>query len=248
MIGEDGADIPQPVQGQGELTTAEVGRGLAVPAPADVQSPASSELKRQDEMDLDTARAVLQSLVDIHEESISEDAFDMIGEYSPEQIRQAFEVVATSLMREHGGMLDEHAMTVLPPGSVVQNVEKETPQGKLSLSLVKSTISNNVSMGLHPYDHSVWSLLVNEVSLDEPTGNERWFTGFADYRSGKKEYTLDHLDQNYSLAGFQQMVRGTRWMSANMLDWQNPATIMPEQLDNRALPPSPSPSPNPTGS
>ena len=55
----------------------------------------------------------------------------------------------------------------------------------------------------------------------------------------QKESRMSSYERNPKLQTFQHIVRGLRWMSANMLAWGDPNTIMPEQLDSKGLPKPP---------
>jgi len=185
----------------------------------------AGEVKPVTEMDLDTATVVLQAIVDTHESTITDETpLDQIAGYSTEQIRLAEQVVAESLMESQGA--EKQAL-----GN--PHIRKETPQGRLSL------YSRDGSVYLKLNDKNTGNyILENEFATKEPKDSiDRTRPRFTDFRSGRADMTsLYGLGNNPSLAGVRHMIRGTRWMSANMLDWGNPNTIMPEQLDNRGLP------------
>ncbi len=192
------------------------------------------EIQSATEMDLDTARVVLQAIVDTHEDTITEQAsLDRIGGYTTEQVRQAEKVVAQSILKEHGSKFAGQ-IPGSPPDS---STRKETPQGSLSLALSDAFVTCTLQE-----KESSHILLRNQFLLREPDDTyrlyEKGITGFRDNRSGDRT-EIDDLENNFTLEGFRRMVRGTRWMSTNMLHWNDPNTIMPEQLDNRGLSPAP---------
>jgi hypothetical protein len=183
----------------------------------------SQEVQQQNEMDLDTATTVLQTIVDTHESSItSETQLDKIGGYTTEEIREAERVVAQSIMDKYGSEKRPYLVST----------NKLTPQGKLHLVLGKDV----VHLSLFPRDNNEPPPLHNSFALVEhPQHSEqRKATRFSDSLSGDKIVTsLNTLDKQPTLEGFQHMIRGVRWMNANMLAWNDPTTIMPEQLDNK---------------
>lgn len=233
MRGEDGVEISQEGQipGSGSESTDDT-KDLVVPS-SHIQSVAPEEVKTQNEMNLDTARIILQALVDTHEDTFTEDTpFDRVGGYTTDQIRQAEEMVARAIIQEYSGGAERGSLEA-------KHASKETPDGTMHLMLLNDGTTDEASLNLTLKEGKKY-LLVNEFSLREPdTMSSRFSTRFSDFRSGQPDVTaLSTLDYRPTLANFRKMVRGTRWMSANMLAWQDPNAIMPEQLDNRAHPPS----------
>ncbi len=185
---------------------------------------------QQEQADLEIARTILQTIVNTHEKTINETTpLDRIAEYSTEQERQAERVVAQSLMDTHG---------VVKSSAFERTLRKNTPQGRLTLSLS----DDNVHMYLwNEQSHEVE--LANTYALQQPKSGTEWYYGFDDHRHHdpwtweKFSETAYRLKRKQSLLSIRYDRRGLRWMNANMLGWNNPDTIMPEQLDSLPLPP-----------
>jgi hypothetical protein len=183
-------------------------------------------------MDPDTARAILEAIVGTHEKIFAETAtpISLVRGYTNEQVREAMQLFADRLMNEH-----KAKENIAKSGRILS---KNTPEGNLKLHLK----ANSLDLELHRYGKI---LLSNGFALKpvEPTGTVyQILTGFSDNRPGNMRTSLFDLGRKSTSPEFRQafghMVRGVRWMCANMLDWTNPNTIMPEQLDNLAFPPS----------
>ncbi len=182
---------------------------------------------QQEQVDLKTARTILQAIVNTHENTFVETTpLDRIAGHSTKQVRQAEKIVAQSLVEK-----STYTFRHNPPITVFLK-KKGTPQGELILSLTDESASLKLR-------HEREWVLENDYALEQPEGNMEHTIGFSDYRHGGNEATLHDLKKREpSLQGIRHMWRGLRWMNANMLDWDNPNTIMPEQLDTLPLPPS----------
>jgi hypothetical protein len=185
----------------------------------------------EEQGDLETARTVLQAIVNTHEKTINETSpLDRIAGYSTEQVRQAETVVAQSLMDEY--RIVKHGFD--------RKLSKKTPQGILTLSVS----DDNVHMHLWN-DEKHEGVLRNTYALKQPQqSGAELFYGFDDNRHNdpwtweKFSETSYRLRRKQSLLSIRYDWRGLRWMNANLLEWHNPETIMPEQLDTLPLPPS----------
>jgi hypothetical protein len=185
----------------------------------------SQERQPQDEMDITTARTILQAVIDTHEETLTKQTpLDTLGGYTVGQLRQAERVVAQSIIQK------------VPQRYELVTREKRTPEGTLQLSV------GTLSVGLNLIDFTRNRFIANRFPLSEPGSLTRIFTEYADSHSEQPGGTrLSDLEKNPTLPGFQQMLRGVRWMSANLLNWENQNTILPEQLDQKALASIPQP-------
>ncbi len=184
----------------------------------------------EEQGDLETARNVLQAIVNTHEKTINETTpLARIAGYSTEQERQAVRTVAQLLTGMHG---------TVKPDAFERTLSKNTPQGRLTLSLSGDTAHLFLWNGK---SHEV--VLDNTYALQQPKPGTEWYYGFDDHQHRdpwtweKFSETAYRLHRKQSLLSIRYDRRGLRWMSANMLDWNNPDTIMPEQLDT--LPPAP---------
>jgi hypothetical protein len=173
-------------------------------------------------MTLEKARSVLQAIVDTHENNpATYTSLDGIGEYSTEQVRQAEKLIAQSLIKEHGGK--NLAFDLF-------SLKKSTPQGILSLSLSGDRVGLDLLMNGN-------QVLDAKFPLRDPkeTILKIIHTGFYDHRSKQPNANLYDFEKKPTIEGFQHMVKGLRWMSANMLNWENPQTVMPEELNSRLI-------------
>jgi hypothetical protein len=189
---------------------------------------------QQEQIDLDTARTILQAIITTHENTINETTpLDRVAGYPTELVRQAEQVVAQSLMDEHTAYRDHSA-----PAQSRNYLRKDTPQGSLDLSLSGAVV------GLQFYEKpNMFLVLDNEYPLEEIDAFTASHYGFTDRRPGGNRITLfdmrhGHDLNNPPLEGIRHMWRGLRWMNANMLGWKNQNTILPEQLDTLPLPSS----------
>src|SRR5260221_64429 len=58
---------------------------------------------QQEQVDFDTARTILQTIVNTHESTITETTpLDRIAGFTTEQVRQAEKVIAQSIIEKHG--------------------------------------------------------------------------------------------------------------------------------------------------
>ncbi len=194
-------------------------------------------------VDLPTARNMLQAVVSTHENSFTKDSqLDRVGSYSTDQVRTALQIFCLSLLSNHEVVDTELAVSTRKLGSY----------GELELILFREQDDN-----LHPmtdFQHVTLRLvdpsnkgqLENTTPLKNVKPNKRgsWDSnfGFADTRgttvvSQFKRADLSDLKHVFKLEDFRLMWRGLRWMCANILNWDQPSIIIPEQLDTPSLPP-----------
>jgi hypothetical protein len=195
----------------------------------DANTAGAKDASSQEQGELEKARAVLQTIVDTHEDTIAETTpLDCIAGLTTEQVRQAERAVAQAIIDKHskGGSVERKYKSVV----------KKTPQGELNLRIRKETWMKE-GLELHLNANGSDSLLLtNRYALEEPREGIIRPVGFYDYRHGERAATLSALERAENeasqLEDKRMMWRGLRWMSANMLAWDNPNTIMPEVLDS----------------
>jgi hypothetical protein len=176
------------------------------------------------EMDPETARVIMQAVVNFHESRINENtALDRIAGYSTSNIRTAVKTVAQLVLKSAGAEPEEFSESV--------NTEKTTQYGTLELTLSSSTVNITLS---DPKNF----ILENEFPVTEPADSlERAAIRFADFRDGQVKYASpETFSAAVSLDEIRHMIRGVRWMCANLLSWKDPGVILPEQLDTDGIP------------
>lgn len=208
------------------------------------------------EMDLDVARAVLQAIAVSQEESMTEDSpLDKIEKYSMEQVRQALRLVGEDL-------LSRHEVTSGDKNS--KFLKKEDPQGHVLLGFHykpkgrdpsideiydKSTFFDEMTgiklslTNFYPDKH-IRNLMSFDFSLRDPKSElDLVFINFQDMRDPKNERYVNYKNiiESFNLNDYRFMVRGLRWLSINMLKWEDKGLVMPEQLSSSSEPKEPLP-------
>ncbi len=183
-------------------------------------------------MPLDQARRILQAVVSTHEEQITPATpLEVVAGFSTQQIRDAATAVgvySTSLGRSETFWGSTTSTKDTPQGRSVLRVSKELGEGGKVIDEYQIAYLALLRGGLYQIEA--------EFPLREPRDNfERIYVSFKDFRR-KKLVSLYSLSKNPNLADYQHLFRGTRWLFANMLDWERRDLIMPEQLDHLALP------------
>lgn len=202
------------------------------------------EITPRVDMDLPTARRILETVVSIHENSFTSDSpFDRVDKYSTQEVRTAIKTVSLDILNTEGAI----------EGPYTWITTKSGPYGNLEIALYKNRLDNNQPSDEYIYadlntPHSPGSkskrVLSCKIPFREPRVNwnldERAVTGFFD--SGETDSVNDfkrvdalNLAISFKLTDFRFMWLGLRWMCANLLDWDKPKIIMPEELNNPAL-------------
>ena len=198
------------------------------------------EVKAVQEADLIRAKGILQRIVGIHQGSISEASpFDRIGEHNTTEIRGALRAVGENLIVTHNGKRMGRDSNI--------NVVKNGSQGQVLLNMHDGFINTEPTgrpdiISLKLYLNG-GRYITSYFPLDGETDalSPYWFRTtelYADTRDPVKKVTGEQMQKNLTVENYRDMIRGLRWMSANMLDWDNPEIIMPEQLDSLSLPSS----------
>lgn len=185
----------------------------------------------KEDIDLKTARVILQAVIDAREYPISASSLpDKIANYSIELVRCATELVTDDLMNTH------NAASV----NYQRELEKNTPEGKLTILLDQpGTPPGNVGRRIDcELNHGE---IRYHFPLAEPVNdNYKNDFGFTDIRGETRKISLDcylcQTEKEFNIDNYRLWVKGLRWMSANLLNWNNPAIIMPEQLDIQPSP------------
>lgn len=211
---------------------------------------AAGEIPSIPEMKLEEAQTILQTIVDTHESSITEANLDRIGIYSAEQIRSAMRIVTQSILDENDSKpIDD------PDEEPGWYTTKQKATGEVSLFLQPSTLEMMFARPEDFYDPLLHCIFPLKDPSEIPYGDE--IIQFIDIRSTEREEgilgankdSLEYINRNPSEAvdRYRNIIRGVRWMSANMLKWRDADIIMPEQLDGapslpsaslKALPPT----------
>lgn len=222
--------------------------------------PAKSKLPSREPVDLATARVILQTIVDTHENTFTEGSdLTKAGSYGIEQIREALTLVSQDIMQTMG--VNQFGRS---------HAEKQTPNGKLSLIVRHRLYKKDGFRKLKPLevleepldidDGHEWDLLEGEgIKTGEPAFLKMYLTaknddrvllaelplkenipaglatnvGFYDYRDGGRMvsmYDYTYGSEGFSIDGFRHMWRGFRWVSTNMLNW-NGDFKLPEDLN-----------------
>lgn len=191
------------------------------------------------ELDLETARTILQGIVNFHEQSIAkEHRSDKIGLYSTQQIWEALRLVGEDLMLRHKAkLISPTDPTKFPSLGLDKTAQKDT--GHLWIVHRPNPQADSIALALDTtripkigFSKS-WTMLYCSIPLAEWDPMIFNYHGFSDYRvEPEKHATRGKLYGKLSLDNYQFMIRGLRWLSANMLNWEGKDFIMPEQLDH----------------
>ena len=203
------------------------------------------------EMNLDIARSVLQAIAVFQEESMTESSpLDKIGNYSIEDVRQAFQLVGENLLLRH---------EVTSGDKNGKTLKKEDPQGHVFLRFNYKPKGRNPSIdeiydkttdfdemtgvdldltSVFPDGH-LRNLMSFDFSLRDPESElDLIFINFQDGRDSENVRHINYKDiiETFNLNDYRFMIRGLRWLSINMLKWEDKGLIMPEQLNNSTEP------------
>lgn len=193
------------------------------------------------EMDLKAAHAILQGIVDFKEETLTETSpLDQIGEYSMEQVRQAMRLVGNNLLSRYKEHKDRQDIGY--DGNINLNKLGKWPDKKrifLSFGYEPSPPEGHELIRISLENKQKEEDLIRfDYPLKNPRDRYELFSnaGFFRYWShGKsKQVRSSHLFDNFNIDDYRFMLRGLRWLSANMLTWGDKGLIMPEQLGNLA--------------
>lgn len=206
--------------GEKEIVPQDQTRNKNIPPPAET-------------MNLVGAKRILQTVASTPANSFTETSdLDSVGEYSIQQVQAAIKVFCEHLMDKYGGK------------NVLRNVRrlnKDVPQGRLSLILRKSHLDPNIesaklTLRVKLQEYVEKDVVSNSFLLTEdPEGLEPGLlTGFFDYRREDQNQSevgfLSLLQKTGKIDDFRTMWKGIQWTAVNMLNWDQPSVIMPEKL------------------
>ena len=179
-------------------------------------------------LDLQQAGIILLGVVKTDEHTfIATSPLDKIGGYSVNQVRAAVKVYMGDIMK------------AVPEEFGIQHLQKtDSRRAILNLSLKKKLDmlgKPTQELNVLTLDYaSVYRdvLLANQFPLaDQQIQFLKVLSGFTDSRS-RRDISIAKLEKNFNLDDYQFAIRGMRWMIANILNWNNPGILMPDQLDN----------------
>lgn len=225
---------------------------------------AESRLPSRESVDLATARVILQAVVDTHENTFTEGSdLTRAGSYDIEQIRQALALVSQDIMQTRGvnQFGRSHAEKQTPHGILSLVVRHRLYKKDGSRKFKPLDV---LEEPLDTADGDKWDFLEGEgIKTGKPAFLKMYLTaknddrvllselpledvipaglatsvGFYDYRDGGRMvsmYDYTYGSEGFSIDGFKHMWRGLRWVSTNMLNW-NEDFKLPEDLD-KSLP------------
>lgn len=206
-------------QGSQDKRLARIGSQDIVPPP------------NHESLDLTTARLVLETLVGIHENTLTETSdLTKVGKYDTNCIRKALNLVSQEILNTH-----QNELLLLGTSTT----RKQTAYGKLSLTVFQKLDKNlkpsepeSLYMSLTQGNNFV---LESQVPLIETSSWTQISIRFSDFRQGINVTSMYDMKDGFSIDKYRHIWRGMRWLSANMLDWDGKFKL-PEDLDQTVLP------------
>lgn len=200
------------------------------------------------EMDLETARKILEQIVGTSELSIeSLERIETFAGIDVNNIRQAVHVVALSLVdKEMEVRLRTNAKNNNSPfieGQVFK--EKEAPPYRLTLQTLRENRHGNsgevdalimwADERLEDYETKRYEF---QFPLKDESENVASFSGSPGNPGGFFGVNLSIISSRTlsddPLGDYRVLIKGLRWASANLLEWNtNPNIVLPEDLDAR---------------
>lgn len=173
---------------------------------------------------------ILENVAFLHESTITEETpLDTVGPYTSEQVRRAFALVGTHIIKTH-----------TPPGHPALRATKPYADGELRLGLA-SLISSFGARSPRDAKSLVMSLrapwplgsrisITSEIPLvTTPRPEDRIFIGFSDKG---KHISLRDLTEHFTLPKYRFMWRGIRWTATNMLIFNMSTVVLPGEIDD----------------
>lgn len=207
------------------------------------ENSAGRSLQVEGLMDLRSAIKVLQDIVKTDESGITESSdLTTIANYSQLQVRQALVTVVEKIVKDQH---EDPKITFIPSAPVIDKgnmhgfkIGKEDHDCLCEMGLDQSdydgTVFNPSNINMSLKDREGFGLIENDFQLRE---SEFWWDGglcgFVDRRHETREVSIImDLEAEFDLDTYKKILRGLRWMSANVLNWNNESIILPEDLDN----------------
>lgn len=182
------------------------------------------------QIDLETSRRVLKTIVATHEDSFTDSsALDQIAGYKTEQVREAVRAFGKELFKSRP------EFSIIPSLTKKASLQHYTIEAILftpeNWDFIRLTIHSTVALGRKPFN------IIEDFPLSNDSSQSPYSNQFFDTREGGAEANIDKLkEEGPNLDKYKVMIKGLRWLSANMLSWDHPGVIMPEQLDHLPLP------------
>lgn len=186
----------------------------------------------QPRMESPIARLILEQAVSIHELIFTPDT--RIGEYSTQQIREAIMVVFEDLTGSHPGNVDT-TPGYFPGSKLMTNINRTVPAGVANLFvsyLIDEKDAPKYICLAYLKDPGL-EMTFPLIDEDHTEIGKRFSIRFRDYRPDTmRDVFLGGWNGANTLEELQFLWRGSRWLFANMLDWDRSDLILPEQLDH----------------
>jgi hypothetical protein len=163
--------------------------------------------------DISAAKALLTRLIEAPEKThVNDPRFDL------SEIRKAARFVGDDILNSRAPKRKTH-----PDKPNVYEFSKSTSKGTLIFII---TFDEYISLELRDMKNDQ-KILHNTFSLVEPV-----ISSFTDSRWGILQMArLTDIERNSIYGNYPYLIRGSRWMFANLLSWDIDNIIMPEQLD-----------------
>lgn len=189
-----------------------------------------------EQIDLQTAMGVLQSVVDTPETTISETSrLDLIGDHSLSQVRSAFEITARNVIASHTGIRDERQT----PGGIF----KEDANGKMLWIYLDryrledpDTMAEVKAFALGNGPNLVVRFPLIEFNQQDEIDVFLHQLGglYVDHQKGIA-ITPHTLSKHFRIEDYRLAFLGFRWLAYSILHWQDPNIITPEDLKRTPL-------------
>lgn len=177
--------------------------------------------EHQIEMDLATAKKILQDVIEFDESSISE-ATDLtqLGGHNYGLIRQALIVTGKDLLDKYG-----------KPNPSIDAVSKQAPEGELRL-LISTYIPSIAHIQLLLHNGGNY-LIRADIPLQDTSSNNALYAGLFDHRKDPQT-NVNQNKRGFDTQRVKDGWRGIRWTADNILHWDGPRKL-PEDLDRTRL-------------
>jgi hypothetical protein len=213
-------------------------------------------------IELGKAKEILQTIVSTHQDSITLETSGNISGFNIQQIREAALAIGLDLATRNNSKTE--GLSTIVEKNIKNSEGKETNGWKkgdnLFLTITtewagwdegrSSAIGGGYAAIKLDYDYSdsdVRSAVspqfpIREIKSTIPLINStNSFSVFSDKAGSRREEGFHCQDGKYpelyhlKLKEYQLLFKGMRWMFANMLHWNEPGIILPEQLDHLPL-------------
>jgi hypothetical protein len=205
-----------------------------IPKPNVPKIPQSPDKKAYEVSSLSRERTILQAVLDHHEDKFTVDSdYTKIGEYSAENVRSAFKAVTQELLNTHKEQ------------SVIIGISKKDAAGSLIIGIGRPRVAGSLEkrgtiinltytkkgdgIGLKGLQDAI----VCQLPVDDNAFmSDHRFIGFRNRWDTTKGVNMHELKEKFSADAFQEMWLGYRWVAGNLLHWDSPDIILPEEVDS----------------